>query len=330
MTLCELISQSSAKEDCEMFEAGRQQAGMQAAQASRDLAAAAGKQGGSTTASTQRASADQQQLALATSPADLLPLLAAAAAAGGAGAEQSVAPASVDGARQEAEPGQLPFAPCCTPSIAAALSASLPAGRAVRGARTPASSKAGGQQAGSWQTWVRGWCLRHRAAAMFEVGNNWSTGRRGGSEPRRHVAIASCQPAVPLQPPSCPQIHYSGKQAFLGRLARQPAAVAADLVVVWQRYCLSPKVAQKVGQRGGRTGISRAHSSRNDKIGAVACMCAAQPSVAPFASRLLPVPSTCLRLATSGMSSCYVNSGGQLAALDARHPWPPTLSPSKP
>lgn len=52
--------------------------------------------------------------------------------------------------------------------------------------------------------------------------------------------------------PLPPQIHYNGKQAFLGRLSRQPAAVAADLVVVWQRHCLTPKVALKVGEVGLR------------------------------------------------------------------------------
>ena len=112
---------------------------------------------------------------LLTETGPLLPLLAAAAAAGAA-ADQAPAwqPASrpaaaaagastaghgprhaagpATGGRQEV--GQLPFRPHATPSIRAAMAARLPSGLAVRGARTPASSKGSGEQAGSWQTWV--------------------------------------------------------------------------------------------------------------------------------------------------------------------------------
>ncbi|KAL4418767.1 hypothetical protein ABPG77_010372 [Micractinium sp. CCAP 211/92] len=44
-------------------------------------------------------------------------------------------------------------------------------------------------------------------------------------------------------------IHYSKKQAFVGRLSRQAAAVAADLVLAWQRRCLTAKVAEKAATR---------------------------------------------------------------------------------
>ncbi|KAL4434229.1 hypothetical protein ABPG75_000670 [Micractinium tetrahymenae] len=44
-------------------------------------------------------------------------------------------------------------------------------------------------------------------------------------------------------------IHYNKKQAFVGRLGRQAAAVAADLVLAWQRRCLTAKVAEKAAAR---------------------------------------------------------------------------------
>lgn len=42
------------------------------------------------------------------------------------------------------------------------------------------------------------------------------------------------------------QVHYSGQQTFVGRLSRQAAAVAADIVLTWQQHCLTAKTAQKV------------------------------------------------------------------------------------
>ncbi|PRW59207.1 hypothetical protein C2E21_2508 [Chlorella sorokiniana] len=44
-------------------------------------------------------------------------------------------------------------------------------------------------------------------------------------------------------------VHYSGQQTFVGRLSRQAAAVAADIVLTWQQHCLTPKTAQKAAQR---------------------------------------------------------------------------------
>jgi hypothetical protein len=149
--------------------------GLQAAQAGGDPAAVESK-----TTSSQLAGAGQPQTASASLPVDLLPLLAAAAAAGGTSTQQAAVNGStpatgqgagVDDARQEPEAGQLPFAPCSTPSIAAALAASLPPGRMVRGARTPASSKTGGQQAGSWQTWVR---LAHAGGSTLVFVCHWT------------------------------------------------------------------------------------------------------------------------------------------------------------
>lgn len=37
----------------------------------------------------------------------------------------------------------------------------------------------------------------------------------------------------------------------MGRLSRQAAAVAADIVLAWQQHCLTPKTAEKVGGPGG-------------------------------------------------------------------------------
>jgi hypothetical protein len=85
--------------------------------------------------------------------AALLPLLAAAAAAGDACPPDDQAMPSAAAAAAAGE-GQLAFTPQATPSIAAGLAARLPPGRTVRGARTPASTKASGEQSGSWQTWV--------------------------------------------------------------------------------------------------------------------------------------------------------------------------------
>lgn len=56
---------------------------------------------------------------------------------------------------------------------------------------------------------------------------------------------------LPPAPPPAAWIHYNKKQAFVGRLSRQAAAVAADLVLAWQRCCLTAKVAEKVGGGAG-------------------------------------------------------------------------------
>lgn len=80
----------------------------------------------------------------------LLPLLAAAAAAGDEGQSLPALPAPI----AASDDGHLSFQPRLTPSIAAAMAASLPASRAIRGARKP-SLKSSGEETGSWQTWVR-------------------------------------------------------------------------------------------------------------------------------------------------------------------------------
>ena len=148
----------------------------------------------------------------------------------------------------------LPFRPQATPSVAAALSCTLPPRAAVRGARSVGAA---------WQTWVR--ALRRQATAVCGAACARARAPRGGRPSRPgtgkcsgHGARCAAFAAMPDNPPAPPspplQIHYDSQQFFVGRLSRQAAAVGADLVLTWQQHCLTAKTAQKVRQPAGLGG----------------------------------------------------------------------------
>lgn len=151
-----------------------------------------------------------------------------------------------------AAPAVLPGLP---PSVCKALAATLPSRVALRGARSVGAA---------WQTWVS-WQGGQAGTVQHPVALHGGRAVRGHGKCSRHALLQH-----PLTAP-CLQVHYSGQQTFVGRLSRQAAAVAADIVLVWQQHCLTPKTAEKVGGLGGM-GQARA----TEAAGKLPCSMSAQ------------------------------------------------------